>query len=119
MGDSELYGPIEATALAAPMEPAPVWTNHLAQSRPNPFRPETGPAEIHFTLAEPGAASLRVFDATGRQTRLLMEGTLAAGEHLSRWDGRNDAGEPVSSGIYFYRLDAGTFSEIQTLVTIR
>ena len=76
---------------------------------PNPFNPETW---IPYRLSELANVNIRIHDASGRQVRTLNLGTKPAGNYLSRsqaayWDGRNDAGESVSSGLYFYTLQAG------------
>ncbi len=76
---------------------------------PNPFNPETW---IPYQLSELAHVDIRIHDASGRQVRMLNLGMKPAGDYRSRaqaayWDGRNDAGEAVSSGLYFYTLQAG------------
>jgi hypothetical protein len=71
---------------------------------PNPFNPVTN---LHFRLNAPSAVSLVVYDLVGRRVRTLAEGNLPAGVHDFRWDGRNEAGAPLGSGMYFGRLHAG------------
>jgi hypothetical protein len=75
----------------------------LSAGSPNPFR---GVTAIRFALPAPGEHSLVVFDVAGRQVRSLSSGATEAGAHLVRWDGRNDEGRLVPSGVYFYRLRA-------------
>jgi hypothetical protein len=79
----------------------------LAANSPNPFNPVT---TIRFELAESGRASLRVFSAQGRLVRTLVNERLAAGGYRVRWDGKDDGGHGVASGIYFYELNEGTRS---------
>ncbi len=88
---------VDVAAEAAPLAP-PAF---LAQNLPNPFNPST---EIRFGLSREGQVALRIFDVRGRMLRTLVQGTLAAGEHSARWDGNNDRGEAMGSGVYFYRL---------------
>jgi len=88
----------------------------LRQNAPNPFNPST---TITFSLAEGGAAELRVFDVRGRNLRVLAAGDLPAGEHSVTWDGRDDDGRPVPSGIYFYKLRCGGFEGLQRMVLLR
>ena len=81
----------------------------LLANFPNPFNPETW---IPYQLSELAHVDIRIHDASGRQVRTLDLGMKPAGDYLSRsqaayWDGRNDAGEAVSSGLYFYTLHAG------------
>jgi hypothetical protein len=91
----------------------------LGQSHPNPFRGESERTAIRFELAGRTRATLEVFDASGRLVRLVLDETLEAGEHAGFWDGRNARGEAVGSGIYFYRLEAGEFSETRSLVRLK
>jgi hypothetical protein len=114
-GGNQFYGPVEATTLATAASPRYL----LSQNHPNPFVAEQGATAIGFVLGQQGPAKLRIFDATGRLVRLLVDEPLSAGPHLARWDGRNDGGSPVGSGTYFYRLEAGAFSETRTLVRVR
>lgn len=79
----------------------------LAANSPNPFNPVT---TIRFELAESGRTSLRVFSAQGRMVRTLVNERLAAGGYRVRWDGKDDGGHGVASGIYFYELNEGTRS---------
>jgi flagellar hook assembly protein FlgD len=51
--------------------------------------------------------TLSVFDVAGRRVRTLVDGWMRAGPHSSRWDGRDDGGRAVASGVYFARLEAG------------
>jgi hypothetical protein len=76
----------------------------LPQNAPNPF---AGGTTINFALPSPGPVELRVFDATGRRVRTLVADRLPAGAHQCHWNGRDDAGQPVGTGVYFARLRAG------------
>ena len=80
---------------------------------PNPFRSF---AEIHFALPEAGNVRLDVLDVTGRRIQTLAAGPMDAGSHLFTWDGRDDADEPVSSGVYFLQLQSqGRSDQIKIL----
>ena len=75
----------------------------LAQNIPNPFNPQT---EIAFAVKTAGSrVSLMVFDAAGHLVRTLVDGTLPAGDHMAVWNGTNNTGARVESGVYLYRLD--------------
>jgi hypothetical protein len=78
----------------------------LAGIQPNPFNPST---LLRFTSDREQRLSLEVLDATGRHLRTLADEHFGAGEHQRRWDGRDDAGRSLPSGVYFVRLcgDAG------------
>jgi hypothetical protein len=68
---------------------------------PNPFNPTT---TISFELTRPAHATVQIYDVGGARIRSLVSRDLSAGVHQSRWDGTDDQGRPVASGIYFYRL---------------
>ncbi len=76
----------------------PAW---LGQNTPNPFGPLT---RIRFGLSRTATVSLRVFDVRGRMVRTLDRGSRSAGEHTIVWDGTDDRGRAVASGVYFYQL---------------
>jgi hypothetical protein len=75
----------------------------LNQNYPNPFNART---LISFTLPSSGQTGLTVYDLLGRRIRVLHSGYLSAGEHSLVWDGTNQSGAIVSSGVYFYRLES-------------
>ena len=75
----------------------------LLQNYPNPFNPET---IIQYNLPTSSQVSLKVYNLMGQTVRDLVNAKNAAGVHRVTWDGRNDAGQKVESGIYFYRIEA-------------
>lgn len=83
----------------------------LMQNYPNPFNPTT---TIPFSLPSKSFVSLKVFDALGRELSILLAEELPAGTYARQWNAAN-----MSSGIYFYRLQAGSFSETKKLVLMR
>jgi hypothetical protein len=97
-----------------PVGSAPV--NSLAQNYPNPFNPQT---TIAFSLKSRGVVTLAIYNVAGERVRTLADEAFAAGAHTKVWDGRNDAGSPVSSGIYFYRLTAPGFSQTRKMVLLK
>ncbi|UCB52276.1 MAG: T9SS type A sorting domain-containing protein [Candidatus Zixiibacteriota bacterium] len=88
----------------------------LFQNHPNPFNQTT---KIEFTLAKPGFVSLSVYDLLGRKVKILASEHLPAGYKSVSWDGKNDSGEDVASGIYFYQLRVRDYSETKTLVLLK
>jgi hypothetical protein len=88
----------------------------LSQNYPNPFNQNT---KIRFTLPQPGFVSLNVYDLLGRKVRTLVSENLTPGYKSVLWDGKNDSGKEVSSGIYFYQLKIGDFSEAKKLVLLK
>ncbi len=93
----------------------------LLQNFPNPFNPETW---IPYTLADNTDVNVRIYDVEGKLVRKLDIGYQRAGSYLSRekavyWDGRDQLGESVSSGIYFYTLKADAFSDTRRMVILK
>ena len=92
--------------------------DQLLQNFPNPFNPETW---IPFRLADESRVTIHIYNSAGQLVRRLSPGTLPAGDYSSQsqaiyWDGRNDAGESVSSGIYLYTIHAGDFSATRKML---
>ena len=90
----------------------------LLANYPNPFNPETW---IPYQLSKPAEVTVTIYAANGAVVRMLDLGHRRAGSYESRsraayWDGRNAAGEPVASGVYFYTLSAGEFSATRKMV---
>jgi hypothetical protein len=92
---------------------APVLDSSVA---PNPFNPQT---RISFTLPEELEVSLLIFDSRGECVRSLWWGVMTPGVHTLAWDGRDEGGRHVSSGVYFYRLLAGYAVETRRMVLLR
>jgi flagellar hook assembly protein FlgD len=98
----------------------PVQAVRLYQNHPNPFNPSTV-----VPYAVPGGAGVRrsvllaVYDVNGALVKTLVSASVAGGRHEVRWDGRNERGENVSSGIYFVRLDAGSLQAARKIVLLR
>ena len=74
---------------------------------------------IRFALAESGPVQIGIYDLTGRSVRNLTSNGYAAGLHEVEWDGRNDTGAGVASGVYFYKLVAGSFQDVRKLVVTK
>jgi Domain of unknown function (DUF362)/FlgD Ig-like domain len=100
---------IELVPLTKPLTSVPDGARPLGfalhQNYPNPFNPST---TISFSASQRRAALLEIYDLTGRLIRTLLNGEVAAGNHSVLWDGRNERGISVGSGVYFYRLKLGT-----------
>jgi hypothetical protein len=96
---------------------ATVSFNGLDQNYPNPFNPAT---TIRYQVARTGPVSLKVYNVSGQLVRTLVDGRVDAGVlHEARWQGVNDAGQSVSSGVYFYKLVAGDFVETRKMVLLK
>jgi uncharacterized membrane protein len=90
----------------------------LSLSAPAP-NPSSGPARLAFALPAAGDADLSIFDAAGRRVATVLHGATTAGPHALAWDGRDDAGRAVDSGLYWARLATEKGSVTQRLVRLR
>jgi hypothetical protein len=88
----------------------------LGQNYPNPFNPST---IIEFSLMDEHGVALTIFDLLGRKVRSLHEGYLEAGAYSLVWDGKNETGNNVPSGTYFYKLTAGDYSQTRRMALVR
>lgn len=88
----------------------------LDQNYPNPFNPST---QIAYRLPEDSNVRLVVFNILGQQVRTLVNGRVSAGAFSIAWDGRDEAGRQVASGVYLYRLDAGKFKAIKRMTLLK
>jgi hypothetical protein len=88
----------------------------LEQNRPNPFNPST---EIEFDLPRQADVNVTVYDVEGRPVRTLLDGVLPAGPGKIAWDGTDANGYPVSSGVYFCTLRAGTESVTRKMTLLK
>ncbi len=88
----------------------------LKQNYPNPFNPET---LIEYNLKSAGSVQLCVFDSLGRLVKTLVNDFQTQGTHTITWDGSNNAGEKVTSGVYLYKLSSGGFSAAKKMVMLR
>jgi hypothetical protein len=88
----------------------------LAQNYPNPFNATT---TIEFSLEKAGEVTLSIYDILGRQVKTLYNGTLTAGSHSLIWNGTNESGKTVTSGVYFYRLENSEGSITKRMVMLK
>ncbi|MCG3120761.1 MAG: hypothetical protein ALAOOOJD_03601 [bacterium] len=79
----------------------------LSQNYPNPFNPTT---QIRYQLPQAVKVSLAIYNMLGQEVRKLVDAQQPAGYHTAIWDGRDNAGRPLPSGVYHYRLQAGSFT---------
>ncbi|MGH7494707.1 MAG: VPS10 domain-containing protein [bacterium] len=92
-------------------------TFDLRPNYPNPFNPST---RIDYSLAKPARVNLAIYNSAGRLVRTLVEELQqAAGAYQVQWNGRNNAGETLASGVYLYRLEAGEFVRTRKMVFVK
>jgi len=88
----------------------------LLPNFPNPFNPETA---LRLELPQKGRVEVAVYDGAGQRVRTLVAGWLPAGSHTLHWDGRDEVGREVGSGVYLARLRAGGTEELQKMMLLR
>ena len=111
--------PIDVLKAILP-ERLPIQTQLLA-NYPNPFNLETW---IPLRLAQDSTITARIYDVTVKQIRIIELGHIAAGNYVEvnkaiYWDGRTENGEQVSSGTYFYQIEAGNYTETRKMVILK
>jgi hypothetical protein len=92
------------------------FTYSLEQNYPNPFNPET---TIQYSLAKPGHVTLTVYNLMGQKVKTLIDKSQPAGKYNASWNGRNDQGNPVTTGVYFYRINSGDFNRVKKLLLLK
>lgn len=85
----------------------------LYENFPNPFNSATA---IRFDLPEAAEVKIVIYDALGRQVRILLDSHEEAGSHNLVWDGKNDDNQPVTSGLYFYRFHSPRFTKTRKML---
>jgi flagellar hook assembly protein FlgD len=89
----------------------------LSTSNPNPIT--NGLAKISFTISEPTKASLKIYDASGRMVKTLVNSKLDKGVYNLTWNGTDDDNNAVAEGIYFYTLKTDNYNSTKKLVMMR
>ncbi len=96
---------------------SPVATHfHLDQNYPNPFNPE---CRIRFGVPRPGHVRLKIFDIGGRLVKTLVDEQLIVGTYIQVWDGFDNRGLPAASGVYFYKIEAGSFIQTRKMLLMK
>ncbi|MGB7062837.1 MAG: FlgD immunoglobulin-like domain containing protein, partial [Candidatus Zixiibacteriota bacterium] len=88
----------------------------LLQNCPNPFNPRT---QISYLLPGDGLVRITVFNSLGQRVRVLLDGHQSAGPERVDWDGKDEQGIEVASGIYFYRMEVGGFAQTKKMLLIK
>jgi hypothetical protein len=102
--------------LPTPVGHQPGYANRLDSNIPNPFNPST---TIHYGIGQRGNASLRIYDVSGGLVRTLVDRAHNPGDYQARWDGRDEQGKSVASGVYFYRLETKLFTQTKRMVLLK
>jgi hypothetical protein len=89
---------------------------HLDQNYPNPFNPST---TIRYQLERNSPVELSIYNLQGQKVRTLVDSEQSSGPYQVEWDGRNEMGVQVSSGVYFYRFQAGSSVETRKMLLVK
>ncbi len=92
---------------------APVTATELVGNYPNPFNPST---TIRYSILEPSPVTLVIYNLKGQKVRVLVDQLRPTGHHTVVWDGKDDKGSPVSSGVYYYRMQAGDYHNVRKML---
>jgi hypothetical protein len=92
------------------------YVTRLDQNHPNPFNPTT---QIGYQVANDGRVTLMIYDVKGALVSELVDGVQSAGAYTVTWNGKNMAGQAVSTGVYFYRLAVGKFVQTRRMVLLK
>ena len=88
----------------------------MSPNFPNPFNPET---TLRYALPQSGSVKLTIYDMLGQEIRALVNEVQAPGMYTVLWNGRNDHGFAVASGLYFYRIEVGNFIQTRKMTLVR
>jgi len=88
----------------------------LKYNYPNPFNPQT---QIHFSLAKDSDVRLDIFNIKGEIVKTLINSQLSAGNHHATWNGYDSLGKPVSSGVYFYKMETPEYSSVKKMILMK
>jgi len=105
-----------ATPVADEGEPGLPVGFALRQNHPNPFNPST---HVEYVLPTRSHVTVTVFDMLGRRVRTLVDAVMGSGTHTATWDGSDERGKAVASGVYLYRMEAGEHTESRRMVLVR
>jgi flagellar hook assembly protein FlgD len=92
---------------------------HLSQNYPNPFNPTTSIQYSVVSGQSPPHVSLRIYSLLGREVRALVDEPQETGYHSVTWDGTDERGQAVSSGVYFYRLTAERYNDVKKMILLK
>jgi hypothetical protein len=115
-GNESVADTIDTDAITGDDLPDMPLASYLSQNYPNPFNPVT---MIQFGLRESSNVTLDIYDVSGRLIRTLVSGPLEPGIYNEMWDGTDDRGHGVASGVYFYSLRADSFTDRKKMVILR
>lgn len=115
-GDLESIASNTVTVNTTSNDQPEILMTQLKGNYPNPFNPETN---IHFSLRSEAQVSLKIYNIKGELVRTLINSPLSKGDHKILWDGKDQNQKKVSSGVYFYKMQSGTYSEQKKMLLLK
>jgi hypothetical protein len=116
-GEACFHGPTTVTATLVDIRKNVIPENYeLSQNYPNPFNPET---TIEFGLPKPGFVEISIYDINGKLVRKLISQRKSAGRHSIVWNGKDNSGSTISSGVYYYTFKAGKFNQTRKMILMK
>jgi len=116
-GESKTFDIMMSSVTSIDQEKSVIPTAYsIEQNYPNPFNPST---TIRYSLPEKTHVRLKIFDTLGGEVRVLFDGEQLQGEHQSSWNGRDNFGRRVASGVYFYRIETAAFRKTTKMLFIQ
>ncbi len=92
------------------------YENLLFQNFPNPFNPTT---TLNYTVAQESPVEITIYNVQGQRVRTLVRDTRMPGRYFAVWDGTNDGGQPVATGMYFYRMKVGKYTSVKKMLMLK
>jgi hypothetical protein len=114
--DAALQGPALQLGGESPSAPGADLQTQLRGATPNPFNPQT---TISFSLSAAGRVRLAIYDVAGRLVATLADGLFSSGRHALVWNGQDETGRHVVSGVYLYKLEAGSYVETRRMTLLK
>ncbi len=115
-GESDIYAQRTSYVITGAGTPETPHAAYLEQNFPNPFNPST---TIRFGLDQAGPVSLKIYDPSGRLVATIIDKTMLEGNYSETWDGKDSAGYPAPSGVYFYRLRTDSATRTRKMILLR
>jgi len=117
-GVASYAGPLAITLgdPGTPGIPVPGYSTHLMEAFPNPFNPNTN---IRYAITEPGEVSISIYNLKGQLLRSYLNRYPEKGYYQVSWDGRDDHGCALGSGVYLYKMQFGTYSCTRKMILMK
>jgi hypothetical protein len=107
---------VPGTVLSTPEPNAVPTVFTLSQNYPNPFNPTT---TIDYAVSKQSFVTIKVYNLLGQEVRTLISGDEGVGVYKANWDGKDNSGVDVPSGVYLYKMTAGSFTDVKRMMLLK